>query len=415
VLGGRHDHAAPVRGPDVGARPLAAAGRRLVAQHGAAHVEVVVGGEVLDLMVARHEQVGLIVRARRRRIDPATERDRPSVRREGRAEGGTIDVHHRVEGAARGCDRIDIVVGRVVIRLDHAVRAEIDARPVAAPLRCVLVERAGRHLARLRRLVAGQDGRHRPDVPVLAGVDIPFVVGAELGLRDDPDIALRLVLLVRLLLLGEVFRRGRARERDRLPVGRPAGRPGTLRQVGELLRLAAGQRQEVELRVAVFRTQEGERRAVGRPARSGVVRAAGDPAGRGQAVGRDEPQARLVRVVLGVHRDEHVGGPTPVGRDLRARHPAEREQVAVRDGALLRREPGHAQQPGDAGRESGPHQLPPGSGTVGRGYALRSAMRYSSYSALRPSNSRCTVVRYGVSLAKWYSTAAIAWASSTKP
>src|SRR5438874_10044666 len=39
-----------------------------------------------------------------------------------------------------------------------------------------------------------------------------------------------------LLRLGELFRRRRAREGDRLPVGRPRGGPGALRQVGELLR-----------------------------------------------------------------------------------------------------------------------------------------------------------------------------------
>src|ERR1051325_7423689 len=52
-----HDHGTAVRGPDVRARPLAAARGRLVAQHGAAHVEVVISREVLDLAVARHEQI----------------------------------------------------------------------------------------------------------------------------------------------------------------------------------------------------------------------------------------------------------------------------------------------------------------------------------------------------------------------
>ena len=354
VLGRGHDHGAAVRGPDVRARPLAATGGRLVAQHGAAHVEVVIGREVLDPTVARHEQVGLIVRARRPRIDPAPERDRLSVRRERRAEDRTIDVHHRVEGAAASRDRIHVVVGWVVVRFGHAVRDEIDARTVAAPLRRVLVEGAGRHLMRLRRLVAGQDTRHRPDVGALAGVDIPFVVGPELGLGDDPDVALRLVLLVG---LDEVFRRGRAREGDRLPVGRPGGGPGALRQVGKLLRLATGQRQEVELGVAVLGTQEGERRTVGRPAGRAVVRAAGDAPRRREPVGRDEPEAGLVPVVLRVHGDQHVRRPPPVGRDLRARHPAEREQVAIRNGALLRREPGRAHQPGERDNESGAHAI----------------------------------------------------------
>src|ERR1041384_3781612 len=112
---------------------------------------------------------------RRAWIDPAAERDRPTVGRERRAEYRTIDVHHRVDRAPCHRDRVDVVIGRVVVRLGHAVGDEIDARTVATPLRGVLVERARRHLMGFRRLVAGRDTRHRPDVGVLAGGDIPFV------------------------------------------------------------------------------------------------------------------------------------------------------------------------------------------------------------------------------------------------
>src|ERR1051326_1922071 len=76
---------------------------------------------------------------------------------------------------------------------------------------------------------------------------------------------------------------------------------------------------------------------------------------RGEPARRHEPEARLVAVVLRVHGDQHVRRPPPVGRDLRARHPAEREQVAIRDGALLRREPGRAHQRGQRDHAGGAH------------------------------------------------------------
>src|SRR2546429_9739051 len=128
--------------------------------------------------------------------------------------------------------RSEVVVGRVIVRLAHAVRDEIDPRPVAAPLRRVLVELAGRYLASLRRRVARHAGRHRPDMGVLRRVRISFVVGPELGLGDDPHVALRLLLAFVLLLLRKVFRGGGAREGYRLPVGRPRRRRRTLGQVG---------------------------------------------------------------------------------------------------------------------------------------------------------------------------------------
>src|SRR5439155_827256 len=56
---------------------------------------------------------------------------------------------------------------------------------------------------------------------------------------------------------------GGAREGDRLPVGRPRRRRRTLGQVGQLLRLAARQRQEIELRPAVGGPDERQGRAVG--------------------------------------------------------------------------------------------------------------------------------------------------------
>src|ERR1051325_3348874 len=73
--------------------------------------------------------------------------------------------------------------------------------------------------------------------------------------------------------------------------------------------------------------------------------------------GRGEPQARFVAVVFRVHGHQHVRGPPPVGRDLRARPPAEREQVAIRDGALLRREPGRAHQRGQRDNACGAHAI----------------------------------------------------------
>src|SRR2546429_1203202 len=48
--------------------------------------------------------------------------------------------------------RSEVVVGRVIVRLAHAVRDEVDPRPVAVPLRRVLVELAGRQDRKSTRL-----------------------------------------------------------------------------------------------------------------------------------------------------------------------------------------------------------------------------------------------------------------------
>src|SRR5207247_10892390 len=76
------------------------------------------------------------------------------------------------------------------------------------------------------------------------------------------------------------------------------------------------------------------------------------------AVVSHEPGPRLVAVVLRIHRHEHVGRLAAVGRDLGARHPAEREQIAVRDSALLCGERYHTAGGGESTKEDAHGSVP---------------------------------------------------------
>ena len=121
-----------------------------------------------------------------------------------------------------------------------------------------------------------------------------------------------------------------------LPVGRPLERVHAARQVGQPARLAAIERQEVDLLevLAVLRLtlgperlfldqrasvrDERERRAVRRETRMMIVlRAEGQLPRRRRTVRRDDPQRVAVTVEAGRHGLQRDDGVTPVGRQAR--------------------------------------------------------------------------------------------------
>src|SRR6185503_3101519 len=183
-----------------------------------------------------------------------------------------------------------------------------------------------RHAARLGDSLAGE--LHRPDVRRPRRVEVAGTVEAVDRAVDHAHVALALLVLSGLrlpVLLREVLVARRAREGDRLAVGRPRRGAGPLRQVGERARLAAAERDQPELAglgfaVLLDRAVEGELRPVGRPARVRVL-AARERARRLAAVRGREPDRAVVALLLLVDAHAHEGHLLAVGRDLGIRHP----------------------------------------------------------------------------------------------
>ena len=261
-------------------RPRRRPRRTLVSGEAGQHVEVERGGQVPGRAAGDvgHEEVGLVVGARRLDVHDAAEGDAAAVRRGRGGADGAVDAGQQRGDPAVGRHREQVLVRRLVIRLAHARGGEEDPRPVGGEHGLVLVEAAGGHLARRRRRLAGRGHLHRPHVRGPRGVDITAAVRAVDGAGDHADVALPLALGAR---PREVGRAGRARERDPAPARRPRRRGGALGEVGDRARLAAGAVDEVDLRrlglaVRLARAQEGEPPAVRRPAGRRVPRPGGE-------------------------------------------------------------------------------------------------------------------------------------------
>ncbi len=281
-----------------------------------------------------------------RRVDPPRKRIVLPVGRRHDAANRPVDVDDLRDRAAARRYGIHVGVRVVVIRLGHPVRHEDDLAPIPAPRDPVFVELAGRDLLRGHRALAGCGGIHAPDMVVPRRIEPPPVVAAILGPRDHVHVAQQ--LLRRGVTQGGrgIVRQCRARERDRVPVGRPHGRTRTLGHVGQLPRLSAREREKIDLRRGgvVHRTGERQRLPVRRPSRRSIARAAGQPLRHRARPSLHHPHRGLVPVVFLVDAHEGVRDERPARRYLRISHPMEREQIALRDRPALR--------PGGGGRHS---------------------------------------------------------------
>src|SRR5204863_10116336 len=123
---------AAVRGPDGRAR-VAAARRVLVADHAAADLEIPTGGQRDGLPLLVHEEIGARVRLDLARIEKADEGNAGAVRRQGCRVDRSGEVHDRLDGSAPGGNRVEVGIGRLVVRLVDGVGSEIDLRAVRAP------------------------------------------------------------------------------------------------------------------------------------------------------------------------------------------------------------------------------------------------------------------------------------------
>ena len=380
ALGGAgHDRPAVLRPHEDGR--AGAARRALVAGEPAADVVVIVGGQVARLGAGRaidHEQIGLVVGAGGAAVQDAAEGDAPAVGAERELADGPVHVDDAPGLPPGGRDRVEVAVGREIVRLLLAVRREEDLAAVGGPGDPVLVELARRHLFRHRQRRALGQRRYDPDVARTLAVQVAAPVEAVDGARDHPHVALPshvrlagLVLIrgrVLLRLLREVLLVGVGCEGDRGAVGRPFRRARPLGQIGEGSRLAATARDQVELgrlRLAVLLqdAREGDPLPVRGPAGGSVLGAARERAGRIAPVGRHDPHRGVVAVLLLVDRHPHEGHPLPIGRDLRLGDPHEPEQVRLRDGTWVRcgRGDGRSHQRG-ADQETDAHSDLPRSG-----------------------------------------------------
>ncbi len=196
------------------------------------------------------------------------------------------------------------------------------------------VEVAGRQVDE-RGLRVGEV--HPEDVrplAVLPGVPVPH----EEGVGED---RLHLPLLHRLVLLLVAVEVGAAGgpdvgdEEEAPAVGREAERADAPGDVGLLLGLAPGDRQEPDLRRAGAGGEEGERRAVGRERRARVALVE-DRQGAGVLpVGVDAPEVRPALDGRQVGRRDGEGDAPSVGRDDGLGHPLHLVEVVDRHGPLL--------------------------------------------------------------------------------
>jgi hypothetical protein len=213
--------------------------------------------------------------------------------------------------AARGVDGVDVDAQLDVPALVPR-RREGEAVTTRRPGDVVVLEVAVRHLACRLRTVC------RDDEDVLPAVARPAdVVELERESREAARCAPALVLL----LVGRV---AHARdEREPRAVRRPGGAGDILVEVGQPERLAARDREHVQLLVrAVAVRDEREARPVWRPARLRVdPRAGGEAARRLRAVECGEPDRAAVLVRLGVDPVLDDGRRPPVGRDARLARP----------------------------------------------------------------------------------------------
>jgi hypothetical protein len=202
---------------------------------------------------------------------------------------------------------------------------EGDVPAVGRPRRLPRLEVAARQLHGRPGAVGGDDE------DLAAAVDRPpDVVELELEPREPPRRPPSLVLL----LVGGV---GDARrEDDPRAVPRPAGLRDVLFEIGQTLRLAPADGQDVELLrgAAVAVRREREARAVRRPARVGVHALAGREAARRlRPVGRDEPDRPAVLVRLAVDAAADEGDRQPVRRHPRIGRPSQLVEILRPHGA----------------------------------------------------------------------------------
>ena len=125
--------------------------------------------------------------------------------------------------------------------------------------------------------------------------------------------------------------RTRAENASRCPSGRPGDLADVLVELGQPRRLAACNRNHVELLrldLLVAVGDEREPRAVGRPARRQILLRPGrQPPRRFRAVDRHEPDRRGVVVLLLVEPDRDECDRAPVGRDARVVGPGEAVEI----------------------------------------------------------------------------------------
>ncbi len=156
------------------------------------------------------------------------------------------------------------------------------------------------------------------------------------GLGRRPGVVLLLLAAPALLAL-----RLAGEEGDRLPVRRPLEVRHGARGLGERHRLAAVRPDQPDLALGLARVvplgarprplgEERHEAAVGRPARRVVAHGGGGEGARLAARGGDEPDVRLVGVLLAVQRLDDVGHEPPVGRHLRVGHDPQAEDVVAR-------------------------------------------------------------------------------------
>ncbi len=158
---------------------------------------------------------------------------------------------------------------------------------------------------------------HRPHVPALVR-SISLAVHAEIGARyaagDDTQLLLLLVFLALQRL--RIFL-AKLQEQAR-PIWRPAKASDAPLEVGQLARLAAMERHQIDLRLLLILAvgEKGNRFAVRRPTWAAVTVLAISELSRFTAISGHNPQVAKLFLVLLLHPLFRVHNVCAIGRDL---------------------------------------------------------------------------------------------------
>ncbi len=325
--------AAPVDG--------AAAGAQQVRVHGRVGEQVGRGGQVLATLTGRGaEAPDIAAGAGSGRVPMAHGGDPLAIRAPGRDVEDLVAARRQaLDPTSVGGHEVDVLL---VLQVGVPMPAgdEGDARAVRAPAGLAVVRGAGGQPARVAGLEVDAPQLARPVVGEAGAVELVEepVDLADVGLRR------RLRGRARRRLVGQ----GRADDAEGPTVGTPGDVRDIAWQPGDLVRLAAIQGQEPDLRAALLGrlrrdtavgcagrledrgaiAQEGQRPAIGAPARGGVgLTAERQRPSRGGPVRGHDPEGVPITVAARSDRTNGEGDLGPVRRDPDLGRDAQVEQV----------------------------------------------------------------------------------------
>ena len=329
---------------------MSSARSSVIAKNRAAHIEVIVGGQISRFRIfhsIHHPKIGLGVRANRLR-DRAMKRKLATIGTQREVTNIHRNRSQLLRVASCGCNRINICGWKFVVRLVYAPGEEINMGTVVAPDEVPFIVIAAGDLHGLTGFLAGFAQNKHPNMAVALQIEVALIVIAINGSADDMDIGFMFVFSVAvsfLLTLGflNVLRCSVADKRDSLAVGRPDCTGSAFRQVGNGASFSSGKRKERQLTglglpglILLAGADKDQILTVGRPAGLRIVLSVGHAHGSLLSIDGGEPDRCFISstLLVAIHaRECHLGS---IRRELWVGHPDELKQIFVGKQALVR-------------------------------------------------------------------------------